>query len=367
MPDLHSLRYRIMGMTFLFILLTAFGLVRLAQWQMETLFQEYLTLQPEMASIPHAMGESEQLFLHSVHHSLLWFGLLFAFIGLVVSFFWSRRITTPLRELSVAADRIRQGDLEQRVEIAAHDEVGQLGRVFNQMSRRLVSNERLRREFLASIAHELRTPLTVLQSHLENMLEGVSPASPEKLFSMQEEVMRLTRLVRDLRDLSLAEVRQLELNLKETHIGPLLCHATEMLAPLLEEKELSFAFALREGLPPLLVDTDRISQVFYNLLINAIRYTRPRTVIQISCYEKDGGICVEIADEGPGIPQADIPYIFDHFYRGEKSRSRAGGGSGLGLALARQFVEIHDGNIRVANLPAGGTCFTVWLPVTSVN
>ncbi|WP_407399883.1 sensor histidine kinase [Anaerovibrio sp.] len=363
MPNMHSLRYRIMGMTFLLIILTTFGIVQLANWQMETLFQEYLALQPGIAESSQTLGASEQSFLHSVHHSLLWFGLLFAFIGLVVSFLWSRGITTPLYELSRAADRIRQGNLHQQVDISSSDEVGQLGMVFNQMSERLANNEQLRREFLANMAHELRTPLAILHSHLENMLEGISPASPEKLFSMQEEVMRLTRLVCDLRDLSLAEVRQLDLHKNETNLNLLLRRATDMLTPLLEEKQLCFDLELDENLTSLWLDADRMNQVFYNLISNAIRYTYPNTTIHIKTYQDERNVFVEIADEGPGIAPTDLPYIFDHFYRGEKSRSRLGGGSGIGLALAKQFVEIHDGSIKAENLPDNGTVMVIKLPV----
>lgn len=365
MPDLHSLRFRIMGMTFLLILLTAFGIVYLANWQMEALFQEYLAFQPGINADSETLGDAELLFLHHVHHSLMWFGLLFACTGLAVSFFWSKGITTPICELSLAADRIRKGDLKQRVEISSNDEVGQLGRIFNQMSERLACNERLRREFLANIAHELRTPIAILQGHLENMLEGVTPASPEKLFSMQEETMRLTRLVSDLRDLSLAEVRQLELHRKETDLNLLVRHATEMLAPLLEEKQLRFSLELDASLPHLWVDPDRMNQVFYNVLTNAIRYTYKNTTIHIRSYLSDSSVCLEISDEGPGIAPADLPYVFDHFYLGEKSRSRAYGGSGIGLALARQFVDIHDGSIMAKNLSnRGGTSILVCLPIT---
>ena len=246
--------------------------------------------------------------------------------------------------------------------IASSDEVGQLGRIFNQMSERLANQERLRREFLANIAHELRTPLAILQGHLENMLEGVAEISPEKLFSMQEEVMRLTRLVRDLRDLSLAEVRQLELYKQETDVNLLLRRAADMLEPMLEEKRLRFSLELDSSLPALQLDADRMNQVFYNILTNAVRYTGEGTTIHAESRRREDGVCITITDEGPGITPADLPYIFDHFYRGDKSRSRSEGGSGIGLALARQFVEIHGGTIRAESKAGKGTSVIIWLP-----
>lgn len=362
MPKLNSLRYRITAMTFLMILLTAFGIIQLADWQMETLFHEYLALQPGLAADARGFGESEQVFLHSVHHSLLWVGLLFACAGLFLSYLWSKGITKPLSELSAAADRIRQGNLRQQVNIASSDEVGQLGRIFNQMSERLDNQERLRREFLANIAHELRTPLAILQGHLENMLEGVAEISPEKLFSMQEEVMRLTRLVQDLRDLSLAEVRQLDLYKQETDINLLLRRASDMLEPMLEDKRLRFSLKLDDSLPAMQLDADRMNQAFYNILTNAVRYTNEGTTIHVTSLRQPDGACITITDEGPGIAPADLPYIFNHFYRGDKSRSRAAGGSGIGLALARQFVEVHGGSIWAESKAGQGTSFILRLP-----
>lgn len=175
--------------------------------------------------------------------------------------------------------------------------------------------------------------------------------------------MRLTRLVSDLRDLSLAEVRQLELHRKKTDLNLLLRHATEMLVPLLEEKQLRFSLELDTSLPHLWIDPDRMSQVFYNILINAVRYTYKNTTIHVRSYPGDDSVYLEISDEGPGIAPEDLPYVFDHFYLGEKSRSRAYGGSGIGLALARQFVDIHDGSIIAKNLSdRGGTSILLCLP-----
>ena len=351
-----------MGLSFLLISLTVFSLSYLANKQMEELFYEYLNMQqgmPMMNMYMNHMGIHELAFLHSVHQSLIWVGLIFVGIGLIASYIIARNITTPLAKLITATERIRKGKLEQNVPITRNDEIGQLTQVFNQMSSELAANERMRREFLANIAHELRTPLAIINGNLETMLDGVSKPTMEKLFSMQEEVMRLTRLVKDLRDLSLAEVHQLELHKQQADINLLLQRAGEMLEPLLEDKALSFNYNLAKSLPKINVDVDRINQVFYNVLINAIRYTNPHTEIKLitSLKAKDDQNFVQIIiqDSGNGIFPEDLPHIFEHFYRSDKSRSRQSGGSGIGLSLAKQFVENHNGTIYAENVsPAGG-------------
>ena len=212
---------------------------------------------------------------------------------------------------------------------------------------------------LANIAHELKTPLAVLQGHLESMLDGVEQPEPDKLFSMQEEVMRLTRLVGDLRDLSLAQVHQLELHLQPVELGEKTERAAEMLEPLLEEKKLHFVKDLAPDLPVRQLDPDRMNQVLYNLITNAIRYTTPGTAILLKTEGAGEKVRLTIADEGPGIPPEDLPHVFEQFYRGEKSRNRASGGSGIGLSLAKSFVEAQGGHIEARNRPQGGAEFVV--------
>lgn len=317
-----------------------------------------------MGGMHHRMmlGAAERTFVESYHRSLWWIGFLFAGIGLVVSYFLSGNITRPLRQLSRAAEKIRQGELKQEVPVETRDEVGQLAAVFNQMSAELAVNENNRQELLANIAHELKTPLAILQGHLESMLDGVEQSEPDKLFSMQEEVMRLTRLVGDLRDLSLAQVHQLELHLQPMDLGEKTERAAEMLEPLLEEKNLHFVKELAPDLPLRQLDPDRLNQILYNLITNAIRYTTPGTAIVLKTEAAGKNVRLIIADEGPGIAPEDLPHVFEQFYRGDKSRNRALGGSGIGLSLAKSFVEAQGGSIRAENRKNGGAAFIVEFP-----
>ena len=369
MKKMNSLMYRITGLTFLLLTVTVLSLIYLANWQMEALFREYLSMQGAASDliVMNPMGTPELDFLHSVHESLLWVGMVFALLGFFASYILARNITVPLRALRQAAELIRGGELGRTVRVQSKDEVGELANIFNQMSAGLAQNERLRRELLANIAHELRTPLTILNGNLESMLDGVIKPDPTRLFSMQEEVLRLTRLVTDLRDLSLAEVRQLELHKKAVTINPLIERAADMLLPLLEEKELLFSYELADNLPMIKLDEDRILQVLYNIIVNAVRYTDAGTkiVLHSEFLLSETGkneLKVQIRDFGPGILPEDMPYIFDHFYRGEKSRNRQSGGSGIGLALAKQLVKSHGGEIMAENMEPRGMQITIFLP-----
>ena len=385
----HSVRYKMMLSTFVLILVCALVVIYICNQQMETHFFQYLQDSSALAGqngqgggFGHGMGHgmmgggmgmggmhhrmmlgaAERTFVESYHRSLWWIGFLFAGIGLVVSYFLSGNITRPLRQLSRAAEKIRQGELKQEVPVETRDEVGQLAAVFNQMSAELVVNENNRQELLANIAHELKTPLAILQGHLESMLDGVEQPEPDKLFSMQEEVMRLTRLVGDLRDLSLAQVHQLELHLQPVDLGEKTERAAEMLEPLLEEKNLHFVKELAPDLPLRQLDPDRLNQILYNLITNAIRYTTPGTAILLKTEAAGENVRLLIADEGPGIAPEDLPHVFEQFYRGDKSRNRALGGSGIGLSLAKSFVEAQGGSIRAENRKNGGAAFIVEFP-----
>lgn len=383
----HSVRNKMMVSTFLLILVCALIVISICSQQMETHFFQYLQDPSALAGqqgaggygrgmgrgmmgggmgmggMHHRMmlGAAERTFVESYHQSLWWIGFLFAGVGLVVSYFLSGNITRPLRQLSQAAEKIRQGDLKQEVPVDTQDEVGQLAEVFNQMSAELAANESNRQELLANIAHELKTPLAVLQGHLESMLDGVEEPAPDKLFSMQEEVMRLTRLVGDLRDLSLAQVHRLELHLQPVDLDEKVERAADMLEPLLEEKKLRFVKEMAPGLPARQLDPDRLNQILYNLITNAIRYTHSGTSILLKTEPAGDRVRLTIADEGPGIAPEDLPHVFEQFYRGDKSRNRASGGSGIGLSLAKSFVEAQGGTITARNRNQGGAEFVVEL------
>ncbi|MPM74453.1 Adaptive-response sensory-kinase SasA [bioreactor metagenome] len=375
---MNSITARITGLMFLTVALTVFLLTYLTNQQMTQLFQEYLVVQhmesprivasqTGLSTETLVMGPLEHTFLASVHKSLIWVVITILITGLLASYALARSITVPLRNLSRAAEQIAQGNYGQNVPVETQDEVGYLAGIFNRMSETLAISTRLRQQLLANIAHELKTPLAVIQGHLEGMVDGVIDPSKEQLSSLHDEAVRLNRLINDLRDLSLAEVRQLVLEKQPANINQIVTRAVTMLKPLADDKNMKITCTLAECLPAAVVDIDRISQVFYNILVNAIRYSPEQGQIEVATVLKEvesrQWVMVSITDHGPGIASEDIPFLFDHFYRGDKSRDRKSGGSGLGLAIVKQLVENHGGKVTVRSKLGKGSVFLVWLPV----
>lgn len=325
------------------------------------------------------MGQPEQAFLNSVNTAIWIAGLAAAGVAVLLGVFLARGIVAPLRHLTGAAKRIAEGDLSQRVPVGGKDEVGQLAMAFNQMAEDLAKNEELRRNLLADIAHDLRTPLTVVQGNLEAMLDGVADPSPQRIASLHEEVSLLSRLVSDLRDLSLADAGQLRLQLAATDIVELAEKAIARVQAQAEERQIQLSAEFGGELPLASVDVDRIGQVITNLLTNALRHTPAggKVIVRV---EKDGlvspagkrgagvakrALRVSVLDTGVGITPEDLPYVFDRFYRVDKSRSRSSGGSGIGLAIVKQLVEAHQGRVWAESIPGKGSAFSFTLPLAS--
>ncbi len=228
--------------------------------------------------------------------------------------------------------------------------------------------EELRRQFVADVSHELRTPLTAIQGFIEAALDGVIPwdeFQSKYLPLLHEETMRLSRLIRDLLDLSLMESGKVHWDMEPIDIGALASEVILTLTPLFQEKRITVTTKFPS---PLLVlgNRDRLAQVLTNLLHNAILFSKEGSTIILEGEENNGTTTIAVLDEGPGIPEGDIPFIFERFYRVDKSRSRKGGGMGLGLAIVREIVEHHGGKVGVVNRPQGGSRFFFTLQSASV-
>ena len=376
LQKLNSITYRITGLMFLLVGLTVFLLIYLANVQMNDLFQEYLQSQSNgpshammgMQSQAVMMGPSEEMFLSSVHHSLKWVGAAILAGGLAISYALARSITVPLRELGEAVKEIEKGNLGQKIVVKSADEIGRLAAIFNRMSEVLATNNRLRQRFIADIAHELKTPLAVFQGQLEGMLEGVIETNKDQLSSLYDETSQLNSLIKDLRVLSLAETGQLTIEKTATDINQLITKILYMLQPLAEEKQIELQSEL-QNVAEVAVDVGRITQVLYNVLTNALRYTPVQGMITIMTSviteSEKTWFKITIADNGSGISAADLPHVFDHFYRADESRNRSSGGSGIGLAIVRQLVEIHGGRVEVASVLGQGSQFFIYLPIDS--
>ena len=368
-----SITYRYSLLMFLLITVTVLMLTYFANYQMDTHFQQYLVERQIVVSqnpagittIDMVMGPTEITMLSSIHRSLLWIGLGMIFVGLVASYILARDITIPLRKLNLGAQAVASGQYDYQVPVTTEDEVGQLAGAFNQMSKSLAENQVLRKKLFADIAHEMKTPLAIIQGNLEGILDGVIEANPDQIKSLLEETVHLNRIITDLRDLSLAEAGQLILEKTPSDIDALISRSVQMLHPLAEAKRVEIREELG-AVSKLQVDSGRLTQVIYNLLTNAIRYTPEHGSVTVSSAvvsEKDEEwVRIQVQDTGIGIKEEDLSLVFNHFYRADASRDRKSGGAGLGLAIVKQLVERHEGFVTVSSVLGQGSLFEVYLP-----
>lgn len=309
------------------------------------------------------LGEWEQEFLNSVSKAAVWAGIAASILALLLGILISRRLTGPLRTLSTGARRLSARDLSCRVPILSKDEIGEVAASFNQMAESLERNEHLRRSLIADTAHELRTPLAILRGNLESLQEDVIQPSPGMIMSLHDEVVRMTHLVNDLQDLSLAQAGELRLNRSKVKPGDLVERISLPFSGEAANKGILFHKRVAQDLPDMLVDEDRIVQVLLNILGNALRYTPPGGTVELAVWQDHESIYFSVRDSGPGIDPKELGNVFERFYRTDKSRSRTGGGAGLGLAIAKGLIEAHGGKIWAESTPGEGSRFTFTIPL----
>ena len=314
----------------------------------------------------------EERFLEALQGSTLLSLAGAAGLALLLGFILSRTLTRPIRELTVATQKMAKGELEHQVHIHSKDELGALAKSFNQMGHDLSEAIDARQQMTADVAHDLRTPLTVLRGYTEPLRDGTLMGSPELFNIMHEEVVHLQHLIDDLRTLSLADAGELPLEKRLVDPKALLERTALAFVALAEENGVHLAVEADDDLPSIRVDVERMTQVLRNLVSNALRYTPQGGRIVLGAAGNGNGrfnhpqhhhfTTLTVSDTGTGMPAEKIPHIFERFYRADKSRSRSGGGSGLGLAIARSIVEAHSGTIAVQSESQKGTTFTISIP-----
>lgn len=340
--------------------------------------------------------------------------------ALLLGMLLTRHFTKPLNYLMEAVRKVGNGDMTSRVDVKGNGDIATLAQDFNRMTEQLARNEEVRRNMVADIAHELRTPLSVILGKLESIQEGVLPSTPETILPIQDETLRLIRLVRDLQQLNLAEAGKLPMSLKPVNLRKLVERITEQFA--IEFEERGLCAEILGDVPEIIGDSDRLTQVFVNLIGNALLHTPPggslRLVLtvqerlaedgmgmdgnthrlrdvfrlkgeRINKLEKlrevkeseeikkadpkiyksknnlrfNNWVQVTVEDSGEGIPEEELDHIFDRFYRVDKARERESGGTGLGLAIAKEFIHAHGGSIQVTSKLGAGSCFRILLPI----
>jgi signal transduction histidine kinase len=299
----------------------------------------------------------------SINRSLLVGGSLAIAIALALTLALSRRVTSPIRILARAARRLGHGDLSQRVHFEGKGEVAELAQAFDTMAGNLEHTEQLRRNMVADVAHELRTPLSNIQGYLEAIRDRVMKPNAATMRSLNEEAALLSQLVNELQELSLVEAGELKLDYRSEDVARLVRQAVIPWQPKMVAKDIFLSLDVPDDLPLVKIDWQRVNQVLHNLLENAVAHTSQGGSISVAATELDGWVEISVADTGEGIPAADLPNIFERFYRVDKSRARVTGGSGLGLTIAKRLIEAHGGQITVESKLGRGTCFSFTLPV----
>jgi signal transduction histidine kinase len=321
--------------------------------------EQRLVIEQEIRQATEAEGAE---FLANVQQAALIGVIIAAIVAILVGTWLFRQITRPLEELRSAAQTLADGDLSVRIPVSSPDEVGKLAVAFNDMAAEVERHEALRRQMVADVAHELRTPLSVMRGNIEAMMDGLLQPSQGELSEVHHEVLRLARMVEDLRTLSLADAGKLHLAMEPLDAGELVRTAVRRMTPLAKAQDVAIQAKAPDRPVPIRGDEDRLQQALMNLIDNGMRHAPAGGSVEVETGQANGKAFLAVTDDGPGIPADELPNLFDRFWRGDKSRSRGGGGSGLGLAIVHQIVTLHVGEVSVESPPAGGSRFIITLP-----
>ena len=288
---------------------------------------------------------SHKMFVGAIHRYLIWASLAAFSLTTLLSFLLMKRTLSPLTQMTAVSRKIASGDYSDRVPTKSGDEVGQLASAFNHMAESLSRIEGLRKRLMIDVAHELRTPLTNLKGYLEALTDGMVPPSKETFELLQGETERLVRLVEDVLRLARADAAKENLQKTDVDLVDLLSQMLEAFRHLFQEKEIGVVASLPDRSVKVAADPDQIAQVVNNLLQNAWRYTPQKGSLKITLEPGPKEIRVAFQNTGGELEENDLPFVFERFYRGEKSRSRDHGGAGIGLAVVKELIEAHGGHV----------------------
>ena len=308
-------------------------------------------------------------------HDLLLATVLLLFAGgiaMVLGHFLSETLTLRITALNQAAKKIAAGQLDVHVDMSGRDEMAELAETFNSMvlqlkaaSQKQQELDTLRKDLIAWVSHDLQTPLASIQAIVEALADGMveDPETSQRyLRTAQREIQSLSTLIDDLFQMAQIDAGGLQLELEINSLADLISDAIESLSRIAQQKNIQLEGKVQKDLDPVTLDAQKISRVLSNLISNALRHTPAGGSVTVEGSRSGNRIELRVSDTGEGIPEEDLPRIFDRFYRGEKSRNRDGGGAGLGLSIVKGIVDAHGGHIHVQNLDSGGTRFMIILP-----
>jgi signal transduction histidine kinase len=311
------------------------------------------------------IGDIQGRFTTSVNRSLLLAVIAAGSVTLLLTVLLSASILRPISALTSAAHKMERGDLSQRVDVKTRGELGELALAFNAMADGLDRLEQLRRNMVTDVAHELRTPLSNIRGYLEALRDEMLEPTPQVISLLHEEAMGLNHLVDELQELALAEAGQLHMERRPVEIAETVHKAINTVNQQASMKGVTINATIADDLPPAYSDPERLHQILRNLLDNAITYTPTNHQITVNVQQSNDSIEFSIADTGSGIAPEHLPYIFERFYRADKSRTRATGGAGLGLAIVKQLVEALGGQVHVESTPGKGTEVSFTTPIVT--
>ncbi len=285
-------------------------------------------------------------------------------IALFVSFFLSRHLLSPVKMLTTGIKSISERKFDTRISVKSKDELGDLATGFNKMAHTLEQYEEARKNWITDISHELGTPLSILRGEIEAIQDGIREVTEKNLDSMHAEVMHLSKIVKDLKDLSLAETGGLTFNKTELDAFEVLTDTFKLYENRFQEKQIRLEIKSENDEKKLIMaDSDRLQQVFSNIFENTLRYSDAPGQLKIGCRTEDSNLILFFEDSGPGVPEKSLPLIFKRLYRVDQSRNREKGGTGLGLAICKHIIEAHQGKITANNGKGRGLRLEIELPI----
>ncbi|WP_434577294.1 HAMP domain-containing sensor histidine kinase [Thermoanaerobacterium thermosaccharolyticum] len=309
------------------------------------------------------MNKLDYKFLYDMNKYIAIITIVTIIIVLIISIYISKYLTKPILNIAHVASKLENGNYDVRVkEIPREEELLTLTAAINHLGASLKNQGMLRAQMTQNIAHELRTPLSTLKSHLEAIIDGVWEPSKERMVSLYEEVVRLSNLINDIELLNKIEIDNLKINKVRFNLSDLIKSLLINYESIFINKNQHLEKNIEDGIS-IFADKDKISEVVINLLANANKYTGEGGNIKVKLYKEGKYAVLSVSDDGIGIPKEDLPFIYERFYRSEKSRNREYGGSGLGLSITKAIIKAHNGTINAESILNEGTKFTVKLPL----
>lgn len=310
---------------------------------------------------PYYFTENDLAFLNTLNKMLIITTIVTGLFSVVLGLFTAKRISGPISRVIRTSEQISEGNYNGRIEEKSNTkEIVELTESINMLAEKLGRHESLRKRLSADVAHELRTPIANLQGHLEAMIDGIWIADLERLKSCHEETIRLTKIVGDLESLARYEKEGMTLKLEHTNLSECVMKVLKSFENEFKNKKIELKTCILEQY--LNTDEDKLTQVFINIISNAIKYTPTGGTVEVTVTGNDTHATISVKDTGIGISPVDLPFIFERFYRVDKSRSRESGGSGIGLAIVKSIVEAHGGTVNAIGQLGQGSTFTLKFP-----